>query len=147
MGTQVFGGLGPGLGMTVNPFDPQWVKKQTISQSEQPMIDKENSDAKANYLQKAHDYLSQNISLQASGKPLLVLDPPPYALALDANGQQYTTNQYVTSPLSVIPPVPAGNPTPQNVMPVSATPAADRTDQIIAMLMIMKQDLEMLKAK
>ncbi len=147
MGATVIGGLGPGLGQSINPFDPDYVKKLTLSQSEQPMIDKLNADAKANYLQKAHDYLQQNISLQASGQPLLHLDPPPFKIVLDGQGGQMTTSEYVTPPLSVIPPVAAASGVAAGAFPKAAAAAVDRTDQLIAMIMILKQDLEVIKAK
>lgn len=145
MGTTVFGGLGPGLGQTVNPFDPDWIRRQTIAKQQQ-IADRDNAAKAAQYLGKAHDYLAQNVQLQAAGKALLTLEAPPFKEVVDGSGNIVASTEFVTSPVSVIP--------PQGAAPVQFGPAVqaanappDRLDQVIAILAYLGEQLAAIRAK
>jgi hypothetical protein len=131
MGTVLFSGLGPGLGATINPFDPDYEKK-LLAANRQASADTANTKLATEYVARAKDTKERNIQQQANHLPLLTIDPPPHKWIIDANGNQVQSTDLVTSPLSVIPDPPVGAAPPQNVMPVSASMPMDRTDLLLA---------------
>jgi len=109
----VFPGLGPGLGLTIDPFDPDYEKKVLIA-TEQAEIDKENAAAVTKYKQDAANVKEQNQNLFNSGRgPLLTLDPPPHKLGLNTSvfpPMQIQLTDLVCDPISVAPDTSGGQP-------------------------------------
>lgn len=143
MGTTVFGGLGPGLGQSINPFDPNY-QKLLLAQKNQTIADKWNADQTTQYMAKAEATRAQNVQLAAAGSPLLAMDPPPHKEVLDANGNIIQSTDLVCSPVSVAPPTTGvvSSPTLQ-----SQTPAPNQLDQVIAMLQYMETQIAAIQAK
>lgn len=131
---------------SLNIFDPNYVKQQTIAFNQQQVVTKNDANLAA-YTAKAHDMLLNNIQLQASGRPLLTLEPPPFKLAVDSNGNVVTTSDYVTTPISVVPPTVgvASTQTVKQTDPSQIPP--DRLDQVIAALQIIYQELVAIRTK
>jgi len=108
----VFPGLGPGLGLTIDPFDPDYEKKVLIA-TEQTEIDKENTAAVTKYKQDAANVKEQNQNLFNSGQPLLAIAAPPHKLGLDTSvfpPVQIQLTDLVTDPISVAPDTSGGQP-------------------------------------
>ena len=147
MGTTVIGGLGPGLGQNINPFDPNY-QKLLMAQKNQAIADKWNADQTTQYMAKAEATRAQNVQLAAAGQALLTMDPPPHKQVLDAQGNIVQSTDLVCSPVSVAPPTTGvvSSPTLQ-----SQNPAPDRIDlgfgQVIAMLQFMETQIAAIQAK
>jgi hypothetical protein len=128
-GNVIFGGLGPGLGGSINPFDPQYEQK-VLAQKNQAAVDTLNAKLATEYIARANQIKAENIQQLADKLPLLTIDPPPHKWVLDANGNQVQSTDLVTTPMSVIPDPPtAGQASPGQI--VSTTSATDREDLLL----------------
>ena len=148
MGTQIFGGLGPGLGLDINPFDPEYERKIAIAKN-QAEADKENSADAENYRKRAADLKQANIQQLAAHQPLFTLDPPRHKRVVDTNGNIIDSTDLVCEPISVIPDAPTGPPSsPTGAFPTQGGPMpTDQLVQVLAMLRVLKSDLDAIKAK
>jgi hypothetical protein len=128
-GNVIFGGLGPGLGGSINPFDQDYEKK-VLAQKNQQAVDTLNAKNAADYINKATQIKVVNIQGLADHQPLVTIDPPPHKWVLDALGNQVQSTDLVTPAMSVVPDPPtAGQAAPGQI--VSATPATDREDMLL----------------
>ena len=147
MGNTIFGGLGPGLGQDINPFDPNFQRKVLFAKNQQ-QADDANARAIATYTSAAANVKAQNVQLQAAGQPLLSLAPPPHKKMLDANGNIVDSTELVCPAISVIPDPPSPNAVSTGGVPVATTGIPmDRTDLLLLMLRALKQDIDAIKAK
>ena len=145
MGTQIFGGLGPGLGLDINPFDPEYQTK-LLRAANQAQADQANARAVQVYQNSAANAKAQN---NAAGKVIATLPPPPHKKILDSLGNIIDSTELVCEPISVAPDAPTAPPSsPTGVFPNSSAPfATQQLDQILAMLRVLKSDLDAIKAK
>ena len=109
MSTTIIGGLGPGLGQSVNPFDPTY-ELQLLKQQNQQKADAANATAAAAYKSHAAELLEENVQQRNTHQPLLTLPPPPHKQVLSADGLSIVdSTELVCDPISVIPPADTGN--------------------------------------
>ena len=143
-GTVIFPGLGPGLGGTIDPFDPDFEKKVLVAKN-QAAVDKYNTDEAAKYLSHAAQIKAENKGNAAAHVPLLTIDPPPHKHGLSADGlTEITLTDLVTAPVSVLPDPDTGDTgLASGIVPV----LPDKLDRVTAMLMAMNGKLDRLIAK
>ena len=145
MGTTVIGGLGPGLGLNINPFDPNY-QNLLKAQKNQAIADKWNADQTTQYMARATATKAQNVELKAAGAALLQMDPPQHKQVLDTQGNIVQSTDLVCTPVSVVPDPPTET-NPISGFPMSQTPAPDQLDQVIAMLQYMEGQIAAIQAK
>ena len=149
MGTTIFGGLGPGLGMNINPFDPDYQKKELIAKN-QSQVDAQNARAAKEYTDHATQVKADNTARAALKPPvpLVAIDPPPHKLVLSADGMTVIpATDLVCDPISVMPDQP---PTPtvagQGVsFTVGQTISDANIPRIVQMLMVLYSEIESIK--
>lgn len=127
--TTVISGLGPGLGQSVNPFDSSVQTQQKIAALVQQAANA-NAAAKAAYLQKAQDWLTDAVHDRDLNMPIPPVPAPPQAQHVDPNTGVMTLGPDLVAQAPVLP-APIQN-NGSNGAIASSTPAPDRIDQIMS---------------
>ncbi len=142
--TTVIGGLGPGLGQSVNPFDPNTVKIAMIAQL-QKQADAANAAAAAQYLQTSQDWLTNAVSARDAGRPIPTITDPPLKIHVDPNTGVETKGPDAVAQKPVLP-APSGNAGSGGLIANPNAPP-DRLDQVMAGLSQMWSLLQAIQTK
>lgn len=144
-------GLGPGLGQSVNPFDPAF-QKQALIKTLQAQADTANAAAQAAYLLKSQDWLVNAVAARDAGQPIPPISDPPLKIHVDPVSGAQTTGPDAVASKPVLP-APSGTPGTGGLI-ASQNPPPDRIDAITAGLSQMWQmisqiqtDIKQIKAK
>jgi hypothetical protein len=128
MGTTVIGGLGPGLGQSINPFSQEFQKQQLINTLTQ-QAQTANARAAATYLQTAQDWLTNAVMARDSGRAIPPLADPPLEIHVDqTTGAQASGPDFVAQK-PTLPPA-TGVQSTGTIASTNAPP--DRIDQLLA---------------
>lgn len=129
MGSTVIGGLGPGLGQSINPFSPEYQKVQLINTLTQ-QAQTANAHAAAAYAQKAQDWLINAVMARDSGRPISPLEDPPLMIHVDQTTGAQTSGPDFAAAKPTLPP-PTGT-LGSNGAIASTNPPPDRIDQLLS---------------